>query len=199
MTIKNWCKNQKEIWLRDRARRKKHKALSRAIRKNDMDGLKVLLDAGAEPGLYGLNNYAGSPMDVCAAKGTVDMMKLLIAHGGRADGVIIDTGDDPMSGGPAGDRKSVLYRALEAGNDNVAAFLAKRPGVDLENSGHYYVAGRLKRDYPKPMDVADKTKTPQTYAILARHTAARLLEDAERIQNGPRAPQKQRKQRKLGP
>lgn len=191
MTIKEWWKNQKEQWQQRRKRISKYKGLSRAIRKGDVELLKTMLAEGAEPGLYGKNNYIGSPIEVCARRGTAEMMQLLVKHGGRADGYIIDAYAS-TGAGPGGGHVTTLYYAIQHGNDDVGAYLAKRPSVNVERSGFVYIGDRFKRDYPSPLETIDKEKMPQTYAVLARRRAGQLLEDADRIQRGPNMPRKVR-------
>ncbi len=70
------------------------RSLIDAIKSQDMDRVKALLERGADPNAQNDDDYRSTPLMQCSNKNQVEMAKLLIAHG--ADVNIQDSNGDPV-------------------------------------------------------------------------------------------------------
>jgi Ankyrin repeats (3 copies)/Ankyrin repeat len=111
-------------------------ALAAPISSNDLDGVRLLLDAGADPRRYVADDAPPSPVvfDAVRLGCTTELVDLLLAHGA-----------DPDTPGPDG--RSPYALATGQGRTELAALLRRRGAIDDATSIDRFLSACLRADH----------------------------------------------------
>ena len=146
-----------------------------AIRAHDLDAVKKLFEQDIDLGTY-QDKRADNPMVLCAAEGTVEIMDILLDHGGHPSWSKFKHAADTSY-----ERQTMLSIAIENGHEDIAILLAEDSRTNFLDAGESF-DGEKHTSYPKPLEQAREAGMKTLITVLASREAQLLRKEADALE-----------------